>query len=83
VVLVFAGLPGSSVPRPVRRLVGFRRVAVDPGGRSTIDIPFDLATVAVRRDGAWDQEPGTYVVDVGTDAGPPVASVEVVLAAST
>ncbi len=74
VVFAFAGLPGSQVDRPRRRLVGFRRLALDAGARSTVTIPFDLATLAVRREGGWYQEPGRYVVEVGTDAGPPAAS---------
>jgi beta-glucosidase len=73
VVFAFAGLPGSTVERPVRRLVGFRRVTLGADERGTLSLPFDLATLAVRRDGAWFQEPGRYVVDVGTDAGPPLA----------
>jgi beta-glucosidase len=82
VVLLFAGLPGSTVERPARRLVGFRRVGAAAGGRTTVAIPFDLTALAIRRDGAWHQEPGTYLLDVGTDAGPALASVEVDLAAS-
>jgi beta-glucosidase len=77
VVLLFGGLPGSAFDRPPRRLVGFRRVALDPGVRATVTLPFDLATLAVRRAGAWFQEPGRYVLGVGTDAGPPVATVAV------
>ncbi len=77
VVFAFAGLPGSSVDRPLRRLVGFRRVVLDAGARTVVVLPFDLATLAVRRGGGWFQEPGRYVLDVGTDAGTPVATVTV------
>jgi beta-glucosidase len=75
VVFLFAGLPDSSVDRPVRRLVGFARVALGAGSRATVGVAFDLATLAVRRDGTWFQEPGRYALEVGTDAGAVVASV--------
>ena len=82
VVFAFAGLPGSEVDRPPRRLVGFRRVAVEARARVRVTVPFDLATLAVRRPGSWYQEPGRYTVEVGTDAGTPVASGAVDLPAS-
>jgi beta-glucosidase len=75
VVFLFAGLPGSAVERPVRRLVGFSRVTLDAGDRAAVRIPFDLADLAVRRDGGWFQEPGRYVLEVGPDAATVVASV--------
>ncbi len=50
VVFLFAGLPGSTVERPVRRLVGFARVELDAGARGRVDLAFDLAALAVRRD---------------------------------
>ncbi|HEX7460426.1 MAG TPA: fibronectin type III-like domain-contianing protein, partial [Acidimicrobiales bacterium] len=74
VVLLFAGLPGSSFDRPVRRLVAFARVALGAGARDTVILPFDLADLAVRRDGGWFQEPGRYVLEIGTDAGRAVAT---------
>ena len=77
VVFCFAGLPGSSVERPPRRLVAFDRVVLDSGAREQVQLPFDLADLAVRRDGGWFQEPGTYELTVGTDAGPAVASITV------
>jgi len=73
-VLLFAGLPGSSFDRPVRRLVAFARVALGAGSRDTVILPFDLADLAVRRDGGWFQEPGRYCLEVGTDAGRTVAT---------
>jgi beta-glucosidase len=79
VLFVFAGLPGSAVDRPRRRLVAFRRVALEAGGQVTVPLPFDLAELAVRRDGRWHQEPGRYLLEVGTDAGRPLVSVAVEL----
>jgi len=77
VVLCFAGLPGSSVDRPFRRLVAFARVTLDPGARERVDLSYDLADLAVRREGAWCQEPGRYELTVGTDAGTPVTTLTV------
>ena len=77
VVYCFAGLPGSSVERPLRRLVAFARVALDAGAREQVQLPYDLADLAVRQDGGWYQEPGTYELTVGTDAGAPVATLPV------
>lgn len=77
VVFVFAGLPDSDVDRPLRRLVGFRRVSLDPGTRMRVACSFDLSDLAVRRDGTWHLEPGRYVLDVGTDAATMAAAVTV------
>jgi len=77
VLFCYAGLPESAFERPVRRLVAFARVALDAGTTTTVSLPFDLATLAVRQDGGWLQEPGTYVLEVGTDADRPSAAVEV------
>ena len=77
VVFLFAGLPGSVVDRPVRRLVGFRRVAAPGRTGVPVGIDFDLATLAVRRDGGWLQESGRYLLTVGTDAGAAVGTLEV------
>jgi len=75
VVFLFAGLPSSTIARPRRRLVGFARVGLEAGARATVEVTFDLATLAVRRHGTWFQEPGPYVLDVATDAGTVIVSV--------
>ena len=77
VVFLFAGLPGSSFDRPIRRLVAFARVALGSGARDVVTLPFDLADLAVRRDGGWFQEPGRYSLEIGTDAGRAVATLGV------
>jgi len=79
VLFCYAGLPESVFERPVRRLVAFTRVALDAGTTTTVSLPFDLATLAVRQNGGWIQEPGRYVLEVGTDADRPTASAEVEL----
>jgi beta-glucosidase len=77
VLYCFAGLPSSDFERPVRRLVAFARVVLDAGARATVSLLFDLATLAVRQNGGWLQEPGRYVLEVGTDADRPTAAAEV------
>jgi len=77
VLLLFAGLPGSSFDRPVRRLVAFVRVALGAGARDAVTLPFDLGDLAVRRDGGWLQEPGRYSLEIGTDAGRAIATLGV------
>ena len=72
VLFCFAGLPGSAVDRPVRRLVAFERLSLGPGEATAQPLRYDLADLAVRRDGGWVQEPGRYELWVGTDAGTPV-----------
>ena len=79
VLFCFAGLPESAFERPVRRLVAFSRVVLEPGAGATVSLPFDLADLAVRHEGNWLQEEGTYVLEVGTDASGPSGSVEVVV----
>ncbi len=68
VVFAFGGLPGSSVERPVRRLIGFARIALEAGASSRVDVDLDWGQLDVRRDGGWWTEPGEYVVSVGFDA---------------
>ncbi|MEM1333375.1 MAG: glycoside hydrolase family 3 C-terminal domain-containing protein, partial [Actinomycetota bacterium] len=75
VVFVHASVPQSSVARPSRRLVGFARVEVEPGGRSTVTIPIDWRQLDIRRDGSWWTEPGVYRLWVGGHAGDPDAVV--------
>ena len=68
VVQVYASKPGSAYERPVRRLVAFRRVAVDARQAASVRVPFDLASLAVRADGRWVREPGSWTLTVGQHA---------------
>ena len=77
VVFLFAGLPGSSVERPVRRLVGFRRVAVGAGGRTTSPSRSTWPRWPSGATGPGSRSRDGTSLDVGTDAGTAVASVEV------
>ncbi|HEU4997790.1 MAG TPA: glycoside hydrolase family 3 C-terminal domain-containing protein [Lapillicoccus sp.] len=70
VVQVYASVPGSSVVRPVRELVAFRRVGVPAGESVTIQLPVtrdDLAYYDVRV-ARWVVEGGDYVVEVGASS---------------
>jgi beta-glucosidase len=59
----------ASVPRPVRELKGFARVALEPGARRTVGF-----TLAPKELGSYDRdlrfvvEPGTFRVFVGTSS---------------
>ena len=62
VVQMYGGLPGSSVERPERRLIGFARVELAAGGTATVDIGLDLRQLDVREHRAWRVEGGTYQI---------------------
>jgi beta-glucosidase len=61
-----------SAPRPGRGdrfLVGFQRVDVQPGKRRSVKIDVSLERLARRQaPRRWEVAPGTYRIDVGTDA---------------
>jgi Beta-glucosidase-related glycosidases len=70
VVQVYLEDPVASVVRPVQRLVGFRKVALEPGEalRLTVDVPADLAAFTGL---AGDRivEPGELIVGFGRSSG--------------
>ncbi len=68
VVLVFGSVPDTSVERPLRRLVGFRRVRMVAGRAERVRIEPDLRALDIRVDGSWWREPGRYRFEVATDA---------------
>ena len=65
VLFAFAGVPGSAHERPARRLVGFRRVAAEPGAAVAVELDLDLDLLRVRVDGTWVTEDLPVCVDVG------------------
>lgn len=73
-VFVFGSKPRSVYARPMRRLLGFKRVEVAAGARATVSIAASLETLAVRKDGDWIVESGDYELTVGSDAGGPWAA---------
>ncbi len=79
VVQVYVRAPESLVRRPDRELVGFAKVAVDPGGRETVRV--ELGAAAFRYwdvdTHAWRSDPGRYEVLVGASSRDIRSSVEV------
>ncbi|MFN3258876.1 MAG: glycoside hydrolase family 3 C-terminal domain-containing protein [Ilumatobacter sp.] len=73
VVFAFAGLDGSTVERPRRRLIGFASVHLDAGDVGSVAIDLDWSQLDVRRDGRWWTEPGEYLVEIGQYANDPAA----------
>ncbi|MGO9197852.1 MAG: beta-glucosidase family protein [Acidimicrobiales bacterium] len=76
VVQVYGSLPESLYERPERRLVGFRRVEMAAGELSSVRVPYDLASLAVRENGSWVREPGTWRLTVGQHAHDPAVSID-------
>ncbi|MEN5074796.1 glycoside hydrolase family 3 C-terminal domain-containing protein [Isoptericola cucumis] len=81
-VQVYAGLPGSSVRRPVRELCGFAQVDVPAGAtvRARVDVPLDeLRYWSVGARG-WRLEGGTYRFAVGASSRDVRAALDVSVA---
>ena len=66
IVQLYLHDPVASVVRPVQRLVGFRRVELEPGAsvRLSVEVPADLAAFT-GRDGRRIVEPGSLVLSFG------------------
>ncbi|MET4157203.1 glycoside hydrolase family 3 N-terminal domain-containing protein [Agromyces sp. PvR057] len=66
IVQLYLHDPVASVVRPVQRLVGFRRVVLEPGASVglRVEVPADLAAFT-GRDGLRVVEPGTLVLGFG------------------
>lgn len=65
VIQVYGGMTDSSYERPVRRLIGFRRVHAIPGESFTVEVRLDLHALDIRQHGAWLTEGGTYRIEIG------------------
>lgn len=67
---LYVGKLTSSLPRPIRELKGFVKVALEPGEEKQIDIPFDDKTFRYFnvKTNAWEIEGGTYRVEVGASS---------------
>ncbi|WP_062379971.1 glycoside hydrolase family 3 C-terminal domain-containing protein [Demequina pelophila] len=64
---LYIGREGAGVHRPVRELKGFAKVALEPGEKTTVTLPFDAYTFrhySVAQ-GRWAVESGEYTVSVG------------------
>jgi beta-xylosidase len=70
VVQLYLGDPVASVVRPVQRLVGFRKVGLQPGEsvRLTVEVPADLASFPGVT-GERIVEPGDLVLGFGRSSG--------------
>jgi beta-glucosidase len=79
VVQVYVRAPESRVRRPERVLVGFAKVVLDPGDRTTVRVA--LGEAAFRYwdidTHAWRTDPGRYEVLVGTSSRDIKASNEI------
>jgi beta-glucosidase len=67
VVQVYAERSDSAVDRPTRWLVGFAPVRVSAGEKATVQVDVPTRLLAYWHDG-WQDEPGTYLLRVGTSA---------------
>jgi len=63
---IYAGLPASA-QEPPRRLVGWQKIALNPGESKTVRVrvqPLYLSIYNIERNG-WQLVPGSYTIDVG------------------
>ncbi|KQO97061.1 beta-glucosidase family protein [Leifsonia sp. Leaf264] len=84
VVQLYLHDPVASVVRPVQRLIGYARVALEAGAsvRVTFDVPADLASFT-GRDGRRIVEPGEIVLGLGRSSGDIVFAQPVQLTGAT
>ena len=75
---LYVALPDGS---PLR-LAGWQRVALAPHETKMVTIVADPRVLARWRDGGWHRAAGAYRLTLATDAGHPVASGTVTLAAA-
>jgi beta-glucosidase len=60
VVQAYASFPGSAMRRPIRKLVGARRIRVEAGGTAEARIDIDSRDLE-----AWDQRRGEWILEKG------------------
>lgn len=70
VVQLYVGAPGEAVPRPLRELRAFGKVALDPGERIRLEMSLRTDDLAYydALGSAWRVEPGRYRIEVGTSS---------------
>ena len=54
--------------RPLRRLAGFAKVALEPGESRAVEVPLEWRTIAEWQDDGWTIAPGTYRFVLAADA---------------
>ncbi len=80
VVQVYRCDPVSSITRPVRELIGFRRVALDPGESATVTFHVPVAALGSSgRDLSYVVEPGDFEFWVGASSSDTVLAGTVVV----
>jgi beta-glucosidase len=79
VAQVYAGPPDGGLERPSRRLVGFTRVVVPPGGTATSRLTIPVERLAVWTAGTWTVEPGDHPLTVALHAAHPGITTHVTL----
>lgn len=69
-VQVYASFPGSTLDRPVRQLVGFRKVFLEAGTSAEVDIPLPDRNLASydKESGQLVVQPGEYTLAIGTSS---------------
>lgn len=65
VVQVYASRPDSAIDRPARWLVGFTVVEAEAGEEVIVDVPLSPRAFDHWADGAWQREPGAFVLEAG------------------
>ena len=68
VVQVYGSVPGSTVERPPKRLVGFAKVRLAAGESTQLRVPVDRSQLDLRIDGSWISEHLPIKYSVGLDA---------------
>ncbi len=73
VVQVYVADPEASLPRPMRELKGFAKVALAPGETQRVEIELDARAFAFYSPGAqhWLVEEGRFVISAARHAGDP------------
>lgn len=67
-VLVYGGVRDSRFERPLRRLLGFGRIELSAGESAELEVPISPQVLAVRQEGRWQMEPGSYELTICHDA---------------
>ncbi|MBE2317324.1 glycoside hydrolase family 3 C-terminal domain-containing protein [Solirubrobacter sp. CPCC 204708] len=65
VVQVYASRPDSAIERPSRWLAGFAVVEADAGEEVIVEVPLSPRAFDHWADGAWQREPGAFVLEAG------------------
>ncbi|MEM7408723.1 MAG: glycoside hydrolase family 3 N-terminal domain-containing protein [Myxococcota bacterium] len=68
VVQLYGSVPSSERMRPPKRLLAFRRVALDAGASATVALPLDVAPLDIREGGRWLREDAAVELHIGFDA---------------